>query len=77
MEAYGSRTDDAIERLRAACATTPDVECLGTVRVPEDETTFYLLAAAHEGAVRDLLARAGVAADRVVAAETAGLALRG
>ena len=70
-EAYLSRAraselDSMPERLRDALT----VRHLFSYFVPEEETAFHVLQAATPDAVREALERAGIAADRVVIAES-------
>jgi hypothetical protein len=75
VEAYAGPGGDAdASRLRDACAGgVAGVGFVGMVRVPTDETTFYLLEADDEAAVGLALQSARVLFDRVVPAEASGL----
>jgi hypothetical protein len=72
VETYAASYDGAAEaRLGESCraAAASGVELLGTVHVPADEMTLTLISAPSEARVRELLAAAGVAFDRIVTAE--------
>lgn len=76
VEAYRSGADLGAEtRLRDRCVAAADagIRYLGAVRVPSDETAFFLVAAPNEDDVRRLLREAAVEPDRIVVAEPAGL----
>ena len=71
IEAYAAAFDaEAEERLRHGCrAAGEGVEILGAVHVPADEMTLMLVTAPDEAGLRELLASASVAFDRIVPAE--------
>jgi len=70
IETYAAAFDGAAEaRLRRGCRAAADVEFLGAVHVPADEMTLTLVSAPDEARLRELLAAAVVAFDRIVPAE--------
>ncbi len=70
IESYASAFDvEAEARLRGACREAQAVAFLGAVHVPADEMTLTLVAAPDEARLRELLAAALVAFDRIVPAE--------
>jgi hypothetical protein len=71
IEAYAAAFDEAAgERLRDRCIAASDgMEFLGAVHVPADEMTLMLVTAPDEARLREMLAAAGVAFDRIVPAE--------
>ena len=77
VEAYGGGLDVSTIGTRVLAARAGEspgaLRFLGTVRVPSDETDFFLFDAADEDLLREALAKANVQFDRIVEIDATAL----
>jgi hypothetical protein len=77
VEAYGGGLDVSAIGARVLAASAVEspgaLRFLGSVRVPSDETDFFLFDAADEDVLREALAKAGVHFDRIVEVDATAL----
>jgi hypothetical protein len=77
VEAYGGGLDVSAIGARVLAASAVEspgaLRFLGTVRVPSDETDFFLFDAADEDVLRQALAKADVHFDRIVEVDATAL----
>jgi hypothetical protein len=77
VEAYGGGLHVSAFGARVLAASAGEslgaLRFLGTVRVPSDETDFFLFDAADEDVLRRALANAGVRFDRIVEVDATAL----